>query len=69
MLLRRECDGTAFRLIGVGASGLVAGNAADPVDLADPEAGRRAVTERAVDDVRARFGGAAIVKGRGLGDG
>ncbi len=68
-LLRRECDGTAFRLIGVGASGLVAAEAADPIDLADPEDGRRALTERAVDDVRARFGGDAIAKGRGLRDG
>ncbi|MDP6705069.1 MAG: DNA polymerase IV [Alphaproteobacteria bacterium] len=67
-LLRRETDGTAFRLIGVGASALVPAETADPLDLADPEAGRRAQTERALDDVRARFGGNAITKGRGLRD-
>ncbi|WP_119459553.1 DNA polymerase IV [Rhodospirillaceae bacterium SYSU D60014] len=35
-LLEREADGRRFRLIGVGASDLVDGSAADPPDLFDP---------------------------------
>ncbi len=65
-LLEREADGTRFRLIGVGASRLSPGAGADPPDLLDPDAGRRASVERAIDDVRARLGHDAIGKGRGL---
>ena len=65
-LLRREADGTPFRLIGVGANTLVPAEMADPLDLADLVAGRRATAERAVDDLRSRFGRDAVIKGRGL---
>ena len=65
-LLRREVDGTPYRLIGVGVSMLGEASGEDPIDLADPGLGRRAKAERAMDQVRNRFGGAAIVKGRGL---
>ncbi len=68
-LLRRECDGTAYRLIGVGVSALEPASGEDPVDLADPGRGRRAQAERAMDRVRDRFGGDAIVKGRELAAG
>ncbi len=65
-LLRREADGTAFRLIGVGAQPLAAAGEADRGDLADPEAPRRAARWRAMESLRARFGEAAVRRGRSL---
>jgi DNA polymerase-4 len=59
-LLERETDGTRFRLLGVGLSSLAAADQADPADLVD---GRAAQAEHAVDDVRARFGDDAVVRG------
>ncbi|MFQ5973266.1 MAG: DNA polymerase IV [Alphaproteobacteria bacterium] len=64
--LRRAADGTAYRLIGIGASMLHAAAEADPPDLADPDAGKRKRVETAMDAVRARLGREAIVKGRGF---
>jgi len=64
-LLAGEADGTRFRLLGIGAAQLADAADADPPDLADPDAARRAGVERAMDAVRARFGADAIVKGRG----
>ncbi|WP_353473677.1 DNA polymerase IV [Salipiger sp. H15] len=56
-----------WRLLGAGISDLVpAGQADRGGDLLDPDAGRRAAAERATDAIRARFGDAAIVKGRAL---
>lgn len=63
-LLEREATGTPFRLIGVGLSSLGPGNEADPLDLGDPDAGRRKLVEQTMDSVRARFGTEAIRKGR-----
>lgn len=65
-LLRREADGTAFRLIGIGATSLTGARDADPPDLLDPRKDRLKQVEQAMDSVRARFGGEAIVKGRGF---
>ena len=65
-VLLREADGTPFRLIGIGASPLLPGNAADRGDLADPNASRRVATQAAVDKLRARFGEDAIGRGRGF---
>ena len=62
----KEADGTAFRLLGIGISHLSEAEFADPPDMLDPEATRRANAERAMDRVRARFGTDAIIKGRGL---
>ena len=42
---------------------------ADPLDLADPDAGQRKRIENVIDDVRGRLGHDAIARGRGLGDG
>lgn len=64
-LLAKEIDGTAFRLIGVGVSALQPGSPADDADLVD---GRAAHAERAMDDLRRRFGDAAIVKGLAFGE-
>jgi DNA polymerase-4 len=68
---RKLMDGAAgeapFRLIGVGLSDLVPDSAADlSGDLLDPGALRRSGAERARDKIRAKFGDAAIVKGRAL---
>jgi DNA polymerase IV len=62
-LLKREADGTKFRLIGIGVADLTSGAESDPLDLLDQGAPRRAAAEHAVDRVRARYGNAAIVKG------
>jgi DNA polymerase IV len=63
MLLEREADGTQFRLLGVGVSALDSADSADPADLVD---GRAALAEQAVDDLRARFGDAVLVRGLGF---
>ena len=65
-LLAREVDGTAFRLIGVGAAPLAALADADQPDLADPGGVREVAAQKAIDAVRARFGASAIGKGRSL---
>jgi DNA polymerase-4 len=64
--LKREADGTKFRLLGVGITNLTDDAGADPGSLIDPDSDKRAATERAMDRIRARFGGAAVGKGRGL---
>ena len=46
----------AFRLIGIGASPLLPGEAADQPDLADPDSPRRNATQQAIDALRGRFG-------------
>jgi len=62
-LLEHETDGTRFRLLGVGVSAIDSAAAADPADLVD---GRAALAEHAVDDLRARFGEAVLVRGLGF---
>jgi DNA polymerase-4 len=64
--LKREADGTSYRLLGVGISNLVPAHRADPLDLIDRDAGKRAAAERAMDKVRSKFGGEAVGKGRGI---
>lgn len=59
-LLEHETDGTRYRLLGVGVSILASADEADPADLVD---GRSALAEHAVDNVRARFGEGAVVRG------
>ena len=65
-LLQRECDGTRFRLIGVGLTDLVAGTGADPRDLIEPKRDKEKAAEGALDKLRARFGAGAISSGRSL---
>ncbi|MGR3837550.1 MAG: DNA polymerase IV [Cognatishimia sp.] len=56
-----------FRLIGVGISDIVEDSAADlSADLLDPKAAQRRKAERATDQIRARFGSDAILKGRAM---
>ncbi len=65
-LLAKEAVGTDFRLIGIGASPLVPGSAADQGDLADSTTPRRAAALAAIDALRRRFGEGAIARGRSL---
>ncbi|MEP5779354.1 MAG: DNA polymerase IV [Hyphomicrobiales bacterium] len=59
-LLKRETDGTKFRLLGIGVSDLYPAEAADPDDLIDLQSMKRAQAERAMDDVRDKFGQKAV---------
>ncbi len=63
-LLAREIDGTAFRLIGIGVSGISEAGEDDPVDLVEPDVARQAAAERAMDRVRDRFGRDAVIRGK-----
>lgn len=63
-LLQREADGTPFRLIGIGISGIEAADGSDPTDLLEPQVARKAAAERAMDRVRSRFGRTAVVRGK-----
>ncbi len=65
-LLRAECDGTGFRLIGIGAGDLCEAADADRGDLADVEVGRMARREAAIERLRERFGDAAVQRGLAL---
>ncbi|MGG6499222.1 UNVERIFIED_CONTAM: DNA polymerase IV, partial [Bacteroidetes bacterium 56_B9] len=59
-LLTREIDGTSFRLIGAGVSALrPATEASDDSDLIDR---RSAHAERAMDDLRKKFGDGAVIR-------
>jgi len=62
-----EAKGERFRLIGVGMSDLCEAADADHGDLVDTRAARDKATEAAVDSLRAKFGGAAVVKGIAFG--
>ncbi len=67
-LLAREIDGTRFRLLGIGVSGLSDADKADPADLINVRAQRTAAAEHAIDRLRDKFGHNAVVKGRSLED-
>src|ERR1700742_4913875 len=59
-MLAKEIDGTAFRLMGAGVSALQTGSRADDTDMLDR---RSAHAERAIDDLRKKFGNAAVIRG------
>jgi DNA polymerase-4 len=59
-MLAKEIDGTAFRLMGAGVSALRPGSVADDTDMLDR---RSAHAERAMDDLRKKFGHAAVIRG------
>jgi len=65
-LLKRECNGAHYRLIGIGASDFSPPEAADHGDLADTATPRLKAMEGALDKLRARFGDEAISKGLNL---
>ncbi len=62
-MLAREADGTAFRLIGIGASPLAPSSLADQGDLADTITPRRAARQAAIDTLRQRFGNQIVTRG------
>ncbi|WP_099866179.1 DNA polymerase IV [Pararhizobium haloflavum] len=66
-LLEREMDGTRFRLLGIGVADLSDAGLADPPDLVDPAASRRAVAETAMDRVREKFGRQSLETGYTFG--
>ena len=68
-LLARETDGTRYRLIGIGVSELTDDARADPPDLVDEKAARRAKAEGAIDALRGKFGRAAVETGYTFGKG
>jgi DNA polymerase IV len=59
-MLAREIDGTAFRLMGTGVSALRPGSQANDSDMLDR---RSAHAERAMDNLRKKFGDAAVIRG------
>lgn len=62
-LLEKELDGTRFRLLGIGVSELSSDERADPPDLVDTQAAKRAVAEGAIDRLRDKFGHSAVETG------
>ena len=66
-LLIPEAKGkTAFRLIGVGVSGLTSASEADHGDLLDHDLKRDLATESAMDAIRAKFGDKAVIRGTAI---
>ena len=66
-LLVRETDGRAFRLIGIGVHDLVEAGQFVQGELFGGVGSTQGKVEKALDAVREKFGGDAIVKGRGFG--
>ena len=66
-LLEKELDGTKYRLLGIGVSDLQSDDLADPGDLIDEGASRRAAVERAMDKVRNKYGGKSVELGLTFG--
>ncbi len=66
-LLEKEVDGTKYRLIGIGVSDLSSSDLADPPDLVDPAATRRAAAEDAINRLRDKFGKASVETGYTFG--
>jgi DNA polymerase-4 len=59
-MLAKEIDGTPFRLMGAGVSALRPGSQGDDSDMLDR---RSAHAERAIDDLRKKFGSTAVIRG------
>lgn len=65
-LLKPECSGLKYRLIGIGVSKFSNDQDADMPDLIDPVMDNKIKTEKAIDRIRDRFGSHIINKGRTL---
>ncbi|RJT32060.1 DNA polymerase IV [Mesorhizobium waimense] len=68
-LLRREADGTKYRLLGIGVNDLSDDDKADPPDLVDIQSRKRALAEGAIDTLRGKFGKKAVETGYTFGKG
>ncbi|MER2534539.1 MAG: DNA polymerase IV [Rhizobiaceae bacterium] len=68
-LLAKEADGTRYRLLGIGVSDLSDPAKADPPDLIDMQARKRALAEGAMDSLRLKFGRGAVETGYTFGKG
>ncbi|MDH6229491.1 DNA polymerase-4 [Mesorhizobium soli] len=68
-LLEKETDGTRYRLLGIGVSDLSDADRADPPDLVDVQARKRALAEGAIDALRDKFGKKAVETGYTFGKG
>ena len=68
-LIGKELDGTRYRLLGIGVSDLSDAEKADPPDLVDVQARKRALAEGAIDTLRDKFGGKAVETGYTFGKG
>ena len=66
-LLEKEIDGTKYRLIGIGVSDLANPDLADPPDLVDPLATRRAAAEEAINRLHDKFGKVSVETGYTFG--
>lgn len=66
-LLAKEATGTAFRLIGVGISGLVEARPEQETETLDVTTASRAKAELAVDKIRGKFGTGAVGRGINFG--
>ncbi len=63
-LLKTVCGTSYYRLIGIGASQLTVPDQADPPDLIEPGRTKRISAERAMDNLRSKYGEKSITKGR-----
>lgn len=66
-LLEKELDGTRYRLLGIGVQDLSGQEKADPPDLIDARATKRARAEGAIDTLREKYGKAAVETGYTFG--
>ncbi|WP_417318480.1 DNA polymerase IV [Emcibacter sp.] len=63
-LLKPECQGLEYRLIGIGVGNLASEDGADQPDLVDTGKTKKLEAEKAMDKIRGRFGTDKIKKGR-----
>lgn len=64
ILLKKECNGLEYRLIGINTSKFIDDNFADIPDMLDQSKETKIKTERAIDKIRKKFGNDIINKGR-----
>lgn len=68
-MLQKEINGTKYRLLGIGVSDLTDAVKADPPDLVDEQAAKRAAAENAMDKLRSKFGSGTVETGYTFGKG
>ena len=68
-LLRKETDGTKFRLLGIVEQPTSPMTQVDPPDLVDVQSRKRAMAEGAIDALRDKFGRKAVETGYTFGRG